>query len=120
MLAEVTAWFGPLLWGVTLPPTFGVARVEDPPARGFRLRTASPRRVGGIPEVIENNVTGLLAPFGDTAAFADAVTGLIRDPARRAGLGRAAQQRAREQFSAGVIVPRYEELYRRVCGFARR
>ena len=47
MLAEVTAWFGPLLWGVTLPPTFGVARVEDPPARGFRLRTASPRRVGG-------------------------------------------------------------------------
>ncbi|MGB8368341.1 MAG: N-acetyl-alpha-D-glucosaminyl L-malate synthase BshA [Limisphaerales bacterium] len=77
-------------------------------------------RVGGIPEVIENNVTGLLTPFGDTAAFADAVTGLIRDPARRAGLGRAAQQRAREQFSAGVIVPRYEELYRRVCGSARR
>src|ERR1035437_4283648 len=47
MLAEVTVWFGPLLWGVTLPPTFGVARVEDPPSRGFHLRTASPRRVGG-------------------------------------------------------------------------
>ncbi len=76
--------------------------------------------VGGIPEVIENNVTGLLVPFGDPAAFADAVTGLIRDPARRAELGRAAQQRAHEQFSAGVIVPRYEELYRRVCGSARR
>ena len=77
-------------------------------------------RVGGIPEVIENNVTGLLVPFGDTAAFVEAVTGLIRDPARRAGLGRAAQQRAREHFSAGVIVPRYEELYRRVCGSTRR
>jgi glycosyltransferase involved in cell wall biosynthesis len=45
---------------------------------------------------------------------------LIRDPARRAALGRAAQQRAREHFSAAAIVPRYEELYRRVCGSARR
>jgi N-acetyl-alpha-D-glucosaminyl L-malate synthase BshA len=77
-------------------------------------------RVGGIPEVIENNVTGLLAPFGDVESYAGAVTDLIRDPARRAGLGRAAQQRAREHFSAGVIVPRYEELYRRVCGSTRR
>jgi len=30
-------------------------------------------------------------------------------------LGRAAQARARELFSAAVIVPRYEALYRRVC-----
>jgi N-acetyl-alpha-D-glucosaminyl L-malate synthase BshA len=72
-------------------------------------------RVGGIPEVIENNVTGLLVPFGDVDAFAGAVMDLIRDPARRAVLGRAAQNRAREHFSAAAIVPRYEALYRRTC-----
>jgi glycosyltransferase involved in cell wall biosynthesis len=73
-------------------------------------------RVGGIPEVIENNVTGCLVPFGDTDAYAGALTDLIRDPARRTALGRAAQRRAREHFSADAIVPRYEALYRRVCG----
>jgi glycosyltransferase involved in cell wall biosynthesis len=72
--------------------------------------------VGGIPEVIENNLTGLLVPFGDVDAYAGAVTDLIRDPARRTALGRAAQQRAREHFSTDTIVPRYEGLYRRVCG----
>lgn len=73
-------------------------------------------RVGGIPEVVEDNATGLLLPFGDAGALAGAVEGLIQDPARRAALGRAAQHRARERFSAEVIVPRYEALYRRVCG----
>ncbi|MGD0652683.1 MAG: N-acetyl-alpha-D-glucosaminyl L-malate synthase BshA, partial [Verrucomicrobiia bacterium] len=73
-------------------------------------------RVGGIPEVIEDNATGLLVPFGDAGALAGAVEGLIQDPSRRIGMGRAAQHRARERFSAEVIVPRYEALYRRVCG----
>jgi L-malate glycosyltransferase len=72
-------------------------------------------RVGGIPEVIEDDATGILVPFGDTAALARAVEGLITEPARRAALGRAAQGRARDLFSAGVIVPRYEALYRRIC-----
>jgi N-acetyl-alpha-D-glucosaminyl L-malate synthase BshA len=72
-------------------------------------------RVGGIPEVTEDNVTGLLVPFGDTAALVHAVESLIRDPARRTALGRAAQHRARKLFSADAIVPRYEALYRRVC-----
>jgi len=72
------------------------------------------RRVGGIPEVIEDNVSGLLVPGGDAGALARAVESLIRDPSRRTALGCAAQRRAREQFSAEVIVPRYEALYRRV------
>jgi N-acetyl-alpha-D-glucosaminyl L-malate synthase BshA len=73
-------------------------------------------RVGGIPEVVEDNVSGILVPFGDIGAMAAAVEELIRDPARRGELGREAQRRARELFSAAVIVPRYQELYRRVCG----
>ena len=77
-------------------------------------------RVGGIPEVIQDNVSGILTPVGNVETLAGAVTDLIRDPARRAVLGRVAQRRAREHFSATAIVPRYEALYRRVCGSARR
>jgi N-acetyl-alpha-D-glucosaminyl L-malate synthase BshA len=72
-------------------------------------------RVGGIPEVVEDNRSGLLVPFGDVAALASALEGLIHDKTRRGALGRAAQTRARERFSAGIIVPRYEALYRRLC-----
>jgi L-malate glycosyltransferase len=72
-------------------------------------------RVGGIPEVVEDNQSGLLVPFGDVAALAGALKGLIDDKTRRSALGRAAQARARERFSAEVIVPRYEALYRRLC-----
>jgi len=72
-------------------------------------------RVGGIPEVIEDNVSGLLAPAGKADALAAAVQTLLDDPARRRALGEAARRRARGFFSADVIVPQYEALYRRVC-----
>ncbi|HEX2853678.1 MAG TPA: N-acetyl-alpha-D-glucosaminyl L-malate synthase BshA [Opitutaceae bacterium] len=71
--------------------------------------------VGGIPEVVQHGVSGLLVPGSDPDALARAVESLVSDPARRAALGTAAQKRAREFFSADVIVPRYEQLYRRVC-----
>ena len=74
------------------------------------------RRVGGIPEVVENGISGVLVETADGGVLARAVEGLIADPARRIALGQAAQRRAQEHFSAEVIVPRYEALYRRVCG----
>jgi L-malate glycosyltransferase len=73
-------------------------------------------RVGGIPEVVEQDRSGVLVPAGDTAALAGAVEELIGDAPRRIALGRAARERARALFSAEVIVPRYEALYRRLCG----
>lgn len=71
--------------------------------------------VGGIPEVVINDESGVLAPAGDADALARGVESLLRDPARRAALGRAARERARANFSAETIVPQYEALYRRVC-----
>ena len=70
--------------------------------------------VGGIPEVVISGVTGSLVD-GGADAIARAVEALIRNPARRAALGNAARERAREFFSPEVIVPKYERLYRRVC-----
>jgi glycosyltransferase involved in cell wall biosynthesis len=71
-------------------------------------------RVGGIPELVDDTRTGLLTPSGDSNALARAVENLIADPAHRAALGQAGKKSAEEQFSADVIVPRYEALYRRV------
>jgi len=72
--------------------------------------------VGGIPEVVVPGETGLLAPAGDADALARAVESLLADPLRRQAMGEAGRRRAREYFSAEVIVPRYEALYRRVGG----
>ncbi len=72
-------------------------------------------RVGGIPEVLLDGETGLLAPAGDAEALAGQVTALLRDPRRRRRLGTAAKARA-AMFSAAAIVPQYEALYRRVLG----
>jgi glycosyltransferase involved in cell wall biosynthesis len=73
-------------------------------------------RVGGIPELVADGVTGTLVPFGDVDAFAMAAQQLIENPEMRGLMGRAGQQRAHELFSPEVIVPRYEALYRRLRG----
>jgi L-malate glycosyltransferase len=71
-------------------------------------------RVGGIPEVVEDNESGLLVPPGDVDALAGALEALIHDAPRRQALGRTGRARAQARFSAEVIVPRYEALYRRL------
>jgi L-malate glycosyltransferase len=72
--------------------------------------------VGGIPEVIEDQVSGVLVPFGNAGSLALAVESLIQDRSGRKAMGVAAKRIAAERFSAETIVPRYEALYRRVCG----
>jgi L-malate glycosyltransferase len=72
-------------------------------------------RVGGIPEVIIDNETGVLVPAGDADAIARAVEELVRDPGRRDRIGAAAQQDASRRFSAEAIVLQYESLYHRLA-----
>ena len=73
-------------------------------------------QVGGIPEVVQDKVTGLHMPFGDSERLARADQSLIQNATLRRELGLAAKTRAHDKFSADVIVPLYEALYRRVCG----
>lgn len=73
------------------------------------------RRIGGIPEVVEDGISGVLLDSVDPAEIASVVTKLLGDPDRRAALGGAARKRAINRFSADKIVPQYEALYRRVC-----
>jgi N-acetyl-alpha-D-glucosaminyl L-malate synthase BshA len=92
--------------------SFGLSLLE---AMWFGCPSVS-TTVGGIPEVVTSGTDGLLVPAGDAEGLARGVESLLQNPALRLRLGNAARQRAREAFSAGAIVPRYEALYRRVCG----
>jgi glycosyltransferase involved in cell wall biosynthesis len=71
--------------------------------------------VGGIPRGHGVGRDRPARPVPQTRAMTQAAESLLRDPARRLALGRAAQARARQQFSAAAIVPRYEAIYRKVC-----
>ena len=55
--------------------------------------------VSAIPELIEQNVTGLLVPPGNPIALAEALERLIRHPEDRARLGAAGEYRVRRHFS---------------------
>lgn len=70
--------------------------------------------VGGVPELVEEGVTGALAPAGDTAALAAAIASLACDPARRFAMGRAAAARA-VQFDVRDMVGSYAALFERLC-----
>jgi len=70
-------------------------------------------RVGGIPEVVVDGETGALEDPENVEAMAARAVELLRDPARWRRTRVAAIERAR-QFDAAQIVPRYEELYRRL------
>ena len=54
---------------------------------------------GGIPDVVEDGVTGLLVPHGDAGRLAQALTSLLNDPARSAEMGAQGKQRAAADFS---------------------
>ncbi|HEX2722727.1 MAG TPA: glycosyltransferase family 4 protein [Gemmatimonadaceae bacterium] len=69
--------------------------------------------VGGIPEVIEDGVSGLLITPGDTTAFAAGAATLIATPPLRERLGAGARLRAKA-FDAGQMTMRTETVYQDV------
>ena len=72
-------------------------------------------RVGGLPELIQDGVCGILEPPGSVEAMARRAAELLRDPERHRRMMDAALARA-ERYAADAIVPRYEALYRAVTG----
>ncbi len=75
-------------------------------------------RVGGVPEVVEDGISGLLVPPDDQEAYVELLRGLLFDRSRARALGLTARRVVVERFSRHRIVGRYESLYRRVL--ARR
>ncbi|WP_146906354.1 glycogen synthase [Cellulomonas aerilata] len=85
---------------------------------------------GGIPEVVDDGVTGLLVPIDQAqdgtgtpldpdrfvADLAGALTAVVSDPQRAAAMGVAARRRVEEHFSWAAIAERTIEVYRSVLG----
>jgi glycosyltransferase involved in cell wall biosynthesis len=71
-------------------------------------------RTGGIPEVVEDGVSGVLVAPGDADDLARALAELERDPERRRRLGVAARRRA-EAFDVGATVGALEAIYEEVA-----
>ncbi|MBI3952013.1 MAG: N-acetyl-alpha-D-glucosaminyl L-malate synthase BshA [Acidobacteria bacterium] len=71
-------------------------------------------RVGGLPEVIDDGVTGYLLEVGDVDAMAEAAIQLLQDESLHQEMGRRARAVAIERFSSQKIVPMYEAFYQEI------
>jgi glycosyltransferase involved in cell wall biosynthesis len=75
---------------------------------------------GGLPEVVEHGVTGVIVPRGDTEALAQAIGALLADPDRRRQMGVAGRVRALRLFDWDRTAEQFERLYLEVGARAGR
>ncbi len=87
------------------PETFGRASVEAQ-AAGIPVLGSD---VGGVPETLMPDVTGVLLPPGDVDAWRAAILDMC-EASRRLPMGTAAQEFVREHFSTGVIAAQFVAL----------
>jgi N-acetyl-alpha-D-glucosaminyl L-malate synthase BshA len=90
--------------------SFGLAALE---AMACRVPTIS-TRVGGVPELVEHDVNGLLYEVGDVEAMAAGAIDLLSDPERLEAMSNAARRTAQDRFCASRIIPLYERYYQQV------
>lgn len=69
---------------------------------------------GGLPDVVEDGVSGLLVPAGDADALRRAAERLFANAAERERLGRAGRRRALESFGVERMVDAHLAIYRRL------
>jgi len=69
-------------------------------------------KVGGVPDIIEHRVNGLLIPPGDSEALSAAISELFDNTTLADKLGSRARKTVVEQFSLSAVADRYAELYK--------
>jgi L-malate glycosyltransferase len=89
--------------------SFGLAALEAMACGSPVVAT----RAGGLTEVIDDGLNGILEPVGSVEAMGRRAVELLRDPERHAAMRAAAIAKAQE-FSADRVVPMYEEFYEEV------
>jgi glycosyltransferase involved in cell wall biosynthesis len=105
-----------------LPPYYRAAAVSVIPSleEGFGIPAAEAMGcetavvasdAGGLPEVVEHGVTGLVVPRGDATALAGAIGELLANPARRRAMGQAGRQRVLRLFDWDRTAEQFEAIY---------
>jgi glycogen(starch) synthase len=106
--------------GIGLVPSlcregFGLVAVEA-------MRSGVPvvaSRIGALPEIIADGVTGLLVTPGNTPELIRAIRRMEEDPQLRCRMGVAGRARS-ERFSAKTVTTMYEQHYQRILEAPRR
>lgn len=83
-----------------------------------RSRPVIATAVGGVPEVVEDGVHGMLVPERNAGALADALELLHRKPEQALELGQNAALRVREDYTWDRVVENFELVYDEVLGLA--
>ena len=113
LLGERSNMAGLLRGGVDLfvsaarEEAFGLVLLE---ASFSRLAVVAPA-VGGIPDIVTNDETGILIPAEDITALTHAIYQLYLDPERRKQMGEAGRQRVLDLFTIQHNVQQFEQLY---------
>ncbi len=92
--------------------SFGMAALEAMTSEVPVVAT----RAGGLPEVVDDGLTGYLLPVGDVEGMAERSIEILSDDDLRRKMGKRAREMAVERFDEQKIVPVYRQMYSRVLG----
>ena len=104
---NLIAGFDVLVHASTIGEPFGQVVIEGMAAAKPIVATNG----GGIPEIVIDEVTGLLVPMGDAPAMASAICRVLADPANARRMGQAGRQRALECFTIERTARQAQALY---------
>ena len=90
--------------------SFGLVALEAMACKVPSIST----RVGGVAEVIDDGVTGLLYPVGKVEEMAAGALSLLRDRRRLEAMREAGRKTAQKRFCASLVVPHYVRYYESV------
>jgi glycosyltransferase involved in cell wall biosynthesis len=115
-IPDVMAALDVLVHTSVRPEPFGLVLIEA-------MATAKPvvaARQGGVPEVVDAGVTGLLVEPGDWRGVAEAMLDVLGDTSRAAAMGAAGRARAEERFEMRDYIRRIEALYSTILQRSRK
>ena len=90
--------------------SFGLAALEAMACKVPAVAT----RVGGVPELVDDGVTGLLYEVGDVAGMAAGTLALLKDRGRLEAMRDAGRKTAQTRFCSTLVVPQYVRYYEQV------
>jgi N-acetyl-alpha-D-glucosaminyl L-malate synthase BshA len=90
--------------------SFGLAALEAMACKVPSIAT----RVGGVPELIDDGVTGLLYEVGDIDGMAQGALSLLKDRERLDAMREAGRKTAQKRFCSTLVVPHYVNYYKQV------